>query len=630
VSAEPVEASAPAERSEPSPPTTGADPEGRLSPRGSLLALGLSFVGLLGVAVILFHLKSQSFGPTFYGLPSRDLFVLCLLLAVAPLWAAAVGRPRLIFIIPGVTVAFLLYPLFSPFGIPYARDSIFNFQFADVLLEMGRWVPASGVTLQAGPYSLYPASGVYDLEFALLTGLSLPVAFQWAMPVFRLFVIPLAVYALGSRLFGRRVALVGAFLYAGVPSILFNVPVQQGFAIPFMALGLMLLSYLSAPVRVNAVGVGLLAVVFASFVVLSHHLSSYLWGIWLLGLLIVPWFLRKQSRRPLLETGVVAAGYAAAFGLYTFFVSRADFQANLNVFASVTTGFLHPATLANQGNAVGTSFPWYDQLWVYAAFLMLFVGGLLALRKALHENHGRFLVSNQVIAAAVVVGTLPFLATPLNFLTLRFMEYAGLILAPSTAWWVVGRLPRSLSRTPSAAPSPIPRPRRARHRPVETAVVLVVLAIAFAGGSLAPYSTRDQFASASAILVDSPLHITPQVYATAVWAGSHLNRSDNLWGDFLTYSVFGGFGQFPMRYDQYVVFNGTSVSPVAWSVLGVGNYIVTDRYMSSETPQFYGPANDQPAGPMTSSQLQKFNNPTYFDTIYEDSTFTIYEVVARG
>jgi len=585
---------------------------------------------LLGVALILIHLKSHGFGPTLYGLPSRDLFVVCVLLAVAPLWVAAVGRPRLLFVIPGVAVAFCLYPLFSPFGIPFARDSIFNFQFANALLEMGRWVPNSGVTLQAGAYSFYPASGVYDLEFALLTGLSLPVAFQWAMPMFRLLVLPLTVYALGSRLFDRRVGLVGAFLYAGVPSILFNVPVQQDFAVPFIALCLMLLSYLSTPVRVHSVGVGLFAVVFASFVVLSHHLSSYILGFWLLGLLIIPWFLRRQARSPMLGAGLVTAGYAIAFVLYTLLVSRADFQANVNVFATVTSGFLHPATLAGQGGAAGTSFPLFDLLWVYGAFLLLFLGGLVALRAAVIEHRGRFLVSNQIFAAVVVVGTLPFLATPLNFLTLRFMEYAGLILAPSTAWWVVQRLPRRLSQKPRGAPSPVLRKRRTTRRPVATAVVLVVLAILFAGGSLAPYSTRDQFASASAIIVDSPLHVTPQAYDTALWASSHLNRSSRVWGDFLTYSVFGGFGQFPMRYDQYVVFNGSSVSPAAWSVLGVGNYIVTDRYMTSETPQFYGPGNDQPTGPMTSSQLAKFNNPTYFDTIYEDSTFTIYEVVARG
>jgi hypothetical protein len=143
---------------------------------------------------------------------------------------------------------------------------------------------------------------------------------------------------------------------------------------------------------------------------------------------------------------------------------------------------------------------------------------------------------------------------------------------------------------------------------------------------MVPYSTRDQLAAPSALITESPLHIDPYSFTLATWAHTHLTSSTWVWGDYLTYSVFGGFGQFNMQFDQYSIFNGTTIPLSAWALVTVGSYVVVDKYMTTSTPQFPGPI--QPTGPLTSAQLAKFNNPEFFNLVYQDSTFTIYEVVA--
>ena len=81
-----------------------------------------------------------------------------------------------------------------------------------------------------------------------------------------------------------------------------------------------------------------------------------------------------------------------------------------------------------------------------------------------------------------------------------------------------------------------------------------------------------------------------------------------------------------MQYNQYSIFNGTTLPASVWAKVPLGSYVVVDKYMTTSTPQF--PGDLQPTGPLTSGQLEKFNDPAFFDLVYQDSTFTIYQVVA--
>jgi hypothetical protein len=616
--------------------------------RWILASLAASLLGIVGLAAILYGVKFHGVGASLAGLPTRDLYVASFALIFAPLFVTLFERVPAGFLVIPIAIGMLVYPLFNPFGIPYSRDPIFNFQFAQSLLQ-GHWVPGSGVTLQAVAYSYYPASGVYNAEFAVFTGLPLSSAFLVAVPILHLLVLPAAIYALGARMFGSRYAFAGVLFYLGTASILFGVPVQQEFAIPFFALTLLCLALLSVgPPSPTRVGLEIAVVLFSSFVIVSHHLTSYFLGAWLAGLFLVPYalggtrvrqvvglgrvrgrevyLLREESGTPEspLRSGYIAARYFLVFLLYTYFVSFPVFSNHLLTLGQALTNLVVGTPPTAQVAASGQSFPLYQQAWIYLSLGVLLVVAILTARELVRDRRQRFLVTNLVIGSIATIATLAFLPTAFAFLPLREMEFSAVFFAPALAWWLAARLHPRLQAW--VARHRLPGPTVVRRRAPQVAV-LALAALIVTGGCLVPIDVRDQFAPRSAVLVDSPLYIDPASYQAAVWAHAHLTSSSLVWGDELAFSVFGGFGQFQMRYNQYALFNGTNLSAAQWHTLHVGDYIVTDRYMTQINTEFPGPSSSQPAGPLSLGQVEKFHDPPYLDQVYDDPTFAIYEVM---
>lgn len=597
----------------------------------TLLSLGLCLLGFIDVALQLYAFKFMGIGPTIHGIPSRVLFVFAMTLVASPLILAIFRRPPVIFVLPTVALVFLLYPLFAAYGIPNGQDAVFNFQFAYSLLHTGQWTPGSGVTLQAVAYSYYPGNAVFNAELSAFTGVPLVQTFLWGEPLLRLLILPATIYALGKRYLGERVGFVAVLIFLATPSILFNYPVQSEFAIPFFALTLTLLGYLVIDPRYRQVQVLAAAATFAVFVVVSHHFSSYILAAWL-GSLLVLWAIFRSYSSP--GSWRAAAVFGAYFGLlvvYTYLVSLPSFLLNYASLLSVVNTLLHPSSLsASTATSVGASFPEYQLAWSYLAYLSLILISLLVLRRWLRVQRRRFITPNLIVSILAVLIALPLLVTAFSFVAERVMEYGEIFMAPAVAWWLTQwRVPGVESRTRPT----VRHRRRAAHpsvlrRYAVTLGILLVVVVIFTGGSLVPYSTRDQFAIESAITTESPLHIDQNSYALGMWARAHLTSFSMVWGDTLTELVFGGFGSFNMDYDQYMLFNGTSIPLAVWSFVSVGAYVVLDKYMTTSTPQFQGPSNDQPTGPLTPGQLAKFNNPAFFDLVYQDSTFTIYQVIA--
>jgi hypothetical protein len=611
------------------PPPASEPPTVVSQPGRVLVALTLSLAGFVGVAVLIYGTKYLGVGPTVFDLPSRDLWVMSLILGASPLLVAVFQRVSLIFLLPPVALIFLLYPLFSPFGLPYDRDVIFNFQFASVLLQTGHWAPGVGVTEAATTYSYYPGSGVYNAEFASVTGVPLVKTVQWSIPLFRLLVLPPTVYALGNRLFGRRVGILGLLLVMGTPSILFNVSVQQEFAVPFLALTFLLLAYLVLEPAIPSKGIVITFVLCSSFIVLSHHLTSYVTLAWLGGFLLVASLLARKGAMRWSRAAPLFAGYLIVFVLYTYFVSAPAFVEQIVQIGPALNGFLTvtPSSVTPGGAGIGQSFPLYQQVWVYGAFLVIIVAGILGLQALRRTDGWSFAGINVTVALVLTIVSIPFLATYFSFLVLRVMEWTGLFLMPMAAWWILDRwLPRISWPRPAESPST----RRYKWhwgRYVGPVAAIAVIVLIFTGGSLTPYSSRDQFAPTSQILNDSPVLVDPTDYNVGLWAHAHLNASTVVWGDYYSYSVIGGFGRLNVVWDGYLVFNGTSVSEAAWAHLAVGDYIVVDQYMTTKTPSFYGPATDQPTGPLSVTQVTKFNDPSYFDRVFDNSGFIIYMVI---
>ncbi|MFZ1023532.1 MAG: hypothetical protein WAN87_05305 [Thermoplasmata archaeon] len=599
-------------------------------PRRVLLALSLSLVGFLLVAVLIYSTKYLGAGPTVFDLPSRDLWVLGLMLAVSPLLFAVFHRVSIVFLLPGIALIFLLYPLFSPFGLPYDRDVVYNFQFASVLLQTGHWVPGGpNFTGQASDYSLYPGSGVYNAEFASATGIPLVTSIQWSIPIFRLLVLPPVVYTIGKRLFSPRVGMLSLLLFMGIPSILFNISVQQEFAVPFFALTFLLLAYVVLEPEIWSSAVFILLVLFSSFIVISHALTSYVTLAWLGGFLLVAFLLARQEKIRWSRVAPIFVTYLATFVVYTYFFTATLFEFQLGQLETNARAILatSPASATPAAAGVGLSFPLYQQAWSYGAFLFIVVLGIVGLLAFRRSKQWSFIGINVVLALILTLATIPFLATDFSFLVQRVLEWTSFFLLPLVAWWLLDQLWPHVTRSPSEGNQSSRRSSPNWRRYVGPVAAIAIVVLIFTGGSLVPYSSRDQFAPTSQIEDDSPVLINGNDYAVAVWAHTHLNRSVMVWGDYFTYAVLGGFGAFNVGWDGYLPFNGTTVSESAWALLKVGQYIVVDQYMTTKTPEFYGPADDQPTGPLNEAQITKFNNPTYFDRVFDNSRFTIYMVI---
>src|SRR3989441_1957951 len=253
-----------------------------------IVSLATCFLGFLGLIFVVWRMKTGVFGTP------RALYLLFIGMACAPFYVAFLRPPKIPFLFPPVIALFLLYPIAAPHGIVYSTDPIFNFSFTQDLLRTGFWDPGGGNAF-AKTYSFYPIGNVFVGYVVLNAPLPADIGYLWIEPVLRLLAIPASVYSFGRRLFGPRTAAIGLLLYLGTPSILFNDAVQQGFGTIFFALSLlalfMLVQAVDPPAQRRAM---LLFAVVSAGIVMTHHLSSYVFAFWLTALAIL--MVRRRAR----------------------------------------------------------------------------------------------------------------------------------------------------------------------------------------------------------------------------------------------------------------------------------------------------------------------------------------------
>ncbi|HKS59883.1 MAG TPA: hypothetical protein VJS68_03805 [Thermoplasmata archaeon] len=591
----------------------------------TLLSLVLCLAGFIGVAALLFAYKFEGVGPYWHHIATRDLFVVSLGLTASPFLLAVVRRVPLVLVILPVILVVFLYPLFSPYGIPYSRDAVFNFSFAQSLLTTGTWQPTLDVAGQAVTYSYYPAGAVYNAELASFTGLPILATFNWSFPLFRLLVLPGAVYTIGRQLFGPRTAVFGTFLYLAIPSIEFGLPTQQDFGVPYFALVVMGLSCLSVA-KQDRDALFVVTVLFAISVILTHHVSGYVMGLWLLAMSVLPLLLRKHAPFP---QALVPYVFLAAFFVwdaYAILVATPVLVLQSGLLKANLAGVLHP-TPGNIANTPGTTFPTYQLVWIGVSIFVVILGAWFTFRDRFRQPQHSF--STFAILSSLVVGVLalPFVSTGFSFLSLRLMEYIGVVLCPAAAWWMLNRFTAAAQRYVPGWTARIRPPRNVR-RVARIALPVALGFLVFTGGALIPLTTRDQFATSSSILIDSPRYVDTNALAAAQWADAHFNRSHGMWGDELASTTFGGFGHFVVHWNGYPLFNGSGFNRSALSHLTVGDYVVIDAYVTTADlpPEFDRPANEQPTAAIPVADIEKFYNPFFFSEIYQNSVFTIFEV----
>jgi hypothetical protein len=595
----------------------------------AILALLASLVGFLGVAYTIYAFKFLGHSEIAH-LPSRVFFVFSLALAVAPFLLALFREriPYLVVIVP-TALCFLLYPLMAPYGVVYGQDALFNFQFAFSFIQHSVWVAGTHTTDQAVTYSFYPGSGIFNAEGSVFLGIPLTSSFPWVLPTMRLLVIPPLVFAIGNKVLGPRAGILGVFFYLAAPSITFMDMVQQEFALPFFVITLAAITFLVSTPTEYGTPLRIMVLLFSSFIIISHHLTSYITGVWLAGLALMPLLLWGKPMFAQLRSGVVALRYAALFLLWVLFFTAATLARQLGVLEKNLLLLLSSAPITQKAAATGQSYPTYQLIWIIISLGIVALFAILTLREAVRGRPRPYLATSLILGVVLLVIAFILFSTPYSFVAIRTTEYALVFGGPAAAWYMTRRFMPAIDAraNPPAAPTRSSGRSGRRLAWVAPVVAIIIALFIFSGGNLVPGLSRDQLQPADLLAVNSPMHITAEAYADGVWARDHLNSSGKVWGDMLVYDVYAGIGGLVMPFSTYDVFNNTNITQNNTLRMAHGDYIVTDMYDTTFPASFYGSKAEEPTGPLLPAQLAKFNNPAYFSVVFRDSIFTVYQVI---
>ena len=588
-----------------------------------ITALVTCLLGFIGLIFVVWKMKTGAAGTP------RALFVFLLGAICAPFYLAFVRTPKLPFLFAPVVAIFLLYPIAAPHGVVYSTDPIFNFSFTQDLLDTGFWAPGSGNAF-AFTYSFYPIGNVFVGYVILNAPLPPDIGYLWVEPILRLLAIPATVYSIGRRLFGPRTAAIGLLLYLGTPSILFNLPIQQGFGTIFFALALLALFILTQAVDQRAQRrASVLFVVVSAGIVMTHHLSSYVFAFWLaaLGVLIVR--RRARSTLPVLRLSVLFAYFVVILLVYIDAFTKPIFFGHEQTLATVLTNFIAPegATTGTSGSSLGRTFSQLEIVWLAGSLVVLFLLSLLSVWRYRVTRHHPFAVANGLVASFLIFITLPLLFTPLNYVPLRINEYTGFVVMPFAAAtlirWARSDFWKSVRRAPRVF---LDRPWLPRLAVLATSAAVVM------GGNLAPLTMRMYFEPFAQRSTDSPLYLDANSLRSADWATDHFG-SGRIWGDQLAVNVFAGFGDMPVEFGSARLFDGTTLDALAWANLKaidlrVGDYVAVDRWMTILRPNFFH--EGLRATPVTPAEVDKFATDPHFALVYQDATFSVYRVMSLG
>lgn len=589
-------------------------PEDAPRPRLEILALAICVAGLLGLAASIVALKQGA------SLPRLGVLAF-LAMTCAPFYVALTGRPKPLHLLPGLLAVFLLYPIAAPHGVVYSRDPLFNYLFSHRLVEDGYWAPGS-LTSYAKTYSYYPLGNAFLSAGMSASGLPGPVAYLWAEPLVRLLALPAAVYAIGRRLYGPREAAVGLLLYLGTGSILFNLPVQQGMGVVFMALSLLALTIVASTKDPQArLSARVLFMLSSVAVVMTHHLSSYFLAIWL-GLAAAISLLPRH--RVALRPVGLAPNFLFYFVVLAAYIALLTSPLLVNqtgTLENAIANFIEPETGPAKPVALGKTFAPYETAWL-AGSVVLLMWLVLRTRRHLRATlAGRFVRVMALSGILLQLATLPLIVTSLNYVPLRFAEFVNLLFGPVAAFLLV----RWVRKGTLSHFRLLPRALR-RRRELSLVGAVAVAAVVFLGGQLAPLSLRAYFDPLSLRTTDSPLYVGGDILRLGDWAHDHLNRS-RYWSDQLGMATLGGFGDMRGDFGHYRVFQNESLDPRMWARLSVGDYVAVNSLMTTLRPDFLDV--EGPEGPLPPAAVAKFSQSRHFAAVYQDATFTVYRVMSE-
>ncbi len=592
----------------------------RAAKRNTLLdiaSLAVSFLGLVALTYVIWRFKTGEGGAP------RIVYLATLALACAPFYVALIQTPKLPFLAPPVIAIFLLYPIANPHGVVYSPDPVFNFAFTDYVLTTGFWTPGIGNAF-ANAYSFYPIGNVFIGYIIATVQVRPEQAYLWVEPVIRLLALPATVFSLGRRLLGARIATLGLLFYLGTPSILFNLPVQQGMGVIFLSLALLALAILNqASGTASHLRTQVLFGLVSAGLIMTHHFSSYAFAAWFGAVVLL---LSGPKARPFvarLRLGLLLGYFVGLLVLYVLLFTYPVFRIQEQSLQGAISGLLFPEETPQgpQTPTIGRTFAAYEVVWLGGSLLALFLLAFISLRRYRILGQYSFAVANCLVACAMTLATLPLIVTALNYVPLRITEYTNLVVAPFAAATLI-RWSRSAPRLVTLFTPGVLKGRRW----LGPGLAVVISGLLLMGGNLAPLTMRMYFENDRERSTDSPLFLGSDALRAADWAKTHFGTS-RVWGDQLVVDTFSGFANMRVDFGSSRVFNASTMDSDVWNRLAVGDYVVVDVLMVVYRPNFL----HEPIlpNPLPLAKVLKFATDPHLALIYTDASFYVYRVMTH-
>src|SRR5205823_535497 len=164
----------------------------------------------------------------------------------------------------------------------------------------------------------------------------------------------------------------------------------------------------------------------AGAIVLTHHLSSYIFAGWLVGLWLVTNWDALRRRALSFRLSPLTLYFLGLLGLYIATVTYPIFLVHEESFSIVVQRLSSPESLLSTATpGLGRTFTPIERVWLAGAVLgilgIAWRGVLIYRRSRLHA----FAVANAIVAVILAFATIPLLATGAEFVPLRIGEYSN-------------------------------------------------------------------------------------------------------------------------------------------------------------------------------------------------------------
>ena len=499
-------------------------------------------------------------------------------------------RIKIIALIIIIVFTTLNYALIAPYGRVYGKDSIYNLQNTENLIENKYWEKGGG-TGYAKSYSYFPALAILNGTISLMTNIDLNVLFLYFHNFLRALLIPLLLYIIFKGTIKKKYIIIAIFLYFTSPSLKTHIH-QEGLGI----LLLLLTIYFLNNAEKNYINI-FLATIVSLITFFSHHFSSYILIGWV-SFISIPCFIKHLTKNNTKQ----ALKYIIF--LLIIFSSLLFIPTSLNRSLA-----LHSLELVNfkdwldfekdislNENYIGIDLAPYE---IAMVILSVFIIIILIILGLLYKKHSFNVITSFIYCSLITLLALTFIPTQGLYIFLRIFEFSYIAFIPII---IVGI--ETLQKNDNIK-----------------YIIPFLLIILFIGGNVLidGGQARYLFTEKDKITQDNFILETPAIFE----AGEYLKSKDGeILGDKLINNIIGGYYQFEVHVEKEnqlkKIFGPSSI--ISYQDL---------NYLASQQIIYIIPNNYQPITINSYSNqisFDKLEYSLYLNKIYSNNDLEIFRI----